>query len=451
MTQTILDVLVSPNPELDSSFVTEGTNTTSQEWLPVTAWQPWTDLNYDDLLSMFGNSLFAEWNNPPVTHQGWEDDHRIHSEKCLDLFLAKFLFPTVNGAFRRASEVLGWAGTFYIGSGSCCYGTGPPDWGLVSDQYMDGNKHWNLMPGDTKLHAKWRPSMAGSKDPYMRQQWSLAPSQVQWYAINADRAVGFIITDENLVALRFSKEPDTQSSANTRPRRAVSQQLHQRVASGSTDISSVLDSMSLDSFEEGSYIDNNPQNVEYQPPEYVVVPWAAQGRGQLTIKLVLYCLGLMAGGGPGNLRHDYPPLNSWRQEGDYFIHNTSGLMVKTLPRDALLVDPNPAASGEYQPQQEAGPSKAAQEQDFAEGGGDGEGGSKGAGEGEGREASREGHRKEKREVRSVKVTKKHGHYSFTNANGKEIKTKRADWARSTDPDGWVYETSKHVYFAERLP
>lgn len=106
---------------------------------------------------------------------------------------------------------------------------------------------------------------------------------------------GFIITDEHLVLLRISVERVSAGLAMSRPSRQPP--AHRRIISAETDISSGLDAMSLDSFGAHSYRDDNPVNIEYQPPEYVVVRWTANGPGRLTVKMALFCLYLIAGRG----------------------------------------------------------------------------------------------------------------------------------------------------------
>ncbi|KAJ9130688.1 hypothetical protein NKR23_g12085 [Pleurostoma richardsiae] len=281
MERTVLDVLVEANPERDSRSVPRGNNSSHRDWIPVSGSQPWTDFNYENLVSIFRKSLSATYRDPPVIDQGSVYDHDIRNEATLDHFLTRFVFPIINGALRRTSRVMEWSEVFYISPGSWCHGSGPPDWGLVSYSRMWESKFYNLLPGDTKLHAKWRPDMDGSEDLGVRRQWLLPVSQITTYAADAECRYGFIITDQRLVVFRFSVEAVGPSSVATRSQRLPLQPTHERVASGDTDISSAVEQMSLDSSGAQSYIDNNPANYEYLPPEYAVVHWSAsEGSGQ---------------------------------------------------------------------------------------------------------------------------------------------------------------------------
>ncbi|KDN67869.1 hypothetical protein CSUB01_12511 [Colletotrichum sublineola] len=138
--------------------------------------------------------------------------------------------------------------------------------------------------------------------------------------------------------MRFSKENIGLGAASSRPSR-VSQPSHQRVASGGTDLSSMAESMSLNSFGGLSYTSNSLSG-EYQDPEYALIPWGTHGSRKLTVKMALFCLSLMAAGGVAHIDSSYPPLNSWSQQGRHrFTHNTSGLQAKRIPSDAIIVNP----------------------------------------------------------------------------------------------------------------
>jgi hypothetical protein len=506
MAQTVLDILVKPNPSLDSDSITRGSNTFGSDWIRADSWRPWKDFTYENLLSIFRKPLLATWKNPPIIDQGSYFDHEIRDERSLDLFLGKFMWPIINGALGRADEVLKWNQLFYVALGSWCHGTGPPDWGLVSGSRTFEGKYWNLLPGDTKLSAKWQPKMEQSSDDSERYQWSLPVSQINTYAAQSECRYGFIITDQHLVVIRISTEFLGQGLASTRPSRQSSQPSHQRVASGDTDLSSVMDTMSLDdSFGAQSYIDNG--NVEYQPPEYAAVKWTARGKGRLTVKLSLFCLCLMAGGGDAHISYGYPPLDSWRQEGSRrFVHNTSGLFVKKLPDHASVANPNVTGSGEDQPRGDEHGDEEDEDMDEGEGyegqgyegqgyegqgyegqgyEGHGYGGHEGESEGHGDgEDGDEGHQEEdegsgdeggqlaegrddggdetagpsgagpstskgKRTIRTVEVKKKHGQFYFKDADDERRHTKKRDWTRVQG--GWEYRGRKNTYFAETLP
>ncbi|OHE91425.1 hypothetical protein CORC01_13290 [Colletotrichum orchidophilum] len=340
MAETVLDVLQMPNPWLNASSVSGGSNTTGRDWISVDSWRPWTEFTFETLLSVFQRPLMASWRNPPVVDPGSDFDHDIRDELSLDYFLEKFLFPIINRALERAAAVNSTREVFYVSPGSWCHGSGPPDWGLVAVSNLFEGKYNNILPGDTKLSAKWQPWMEQSQSESERYQWTLPISQVNTYAADSGCRYGYIITDQHFVALRFSKENVDLGSASSRPSR-IPQSSHQRVASGETDLSSIMDAMSLDSFGAQSFIDNNLLNIDYQAPEYAVIPWSTSGRRRLTVKMALFCLCLMAAGGVTHIEGNYPPLDSWNQQDRHrFIHNTSGVLSKRVPPGATIVNPS---------------------------------------------------------------------------------------------------------------
>ncbi|KAK1957236.1 hypothetical protein LY78DRAFT_562150, partial [Colletotrichum sublineola] len=332
MAQTILDVLQTPNPWLDASAVIPGPNTYGQGWVNVDSWQPWTEFTFENLIKIFNRQLSVSWSHPPVIDRGSAFDHDIRDELTLNYFLQKFVFPIINQALGRATE----PEVFYISPGTWCFGHGLPDWGLVTPGRFD-MKYQNLLPGDTKLSAKWQPWMVESQNESEKYQWALPVRQVYTYAAASACRYGYIITDQCLVAMRFSKENIGLGAASSRPSR-VSQPSHQRVASGGTDLSSMAESMSLNSFGGLSYTSNSLSG-EYQDPEYALIPWGTHGSRKLTVKMALFCLSLMAAGGVAHIDSSYPPLNSWSQQGRHrFTHNTSGLQAKRIPSDAIIVN-----------------------------------------------------------------------------------------------------------------
>ncbi|KAH7151932.1 hypothetical protein B0J13DRAFT_547167 [Dactylonectria estremocensis] len=459
MPQTILDVLVQPNPELDSSSVPDGQNTSSRDWIPVTEWRPWVDFTYQNLLSIYQQPLTAQWRDPPSIDMASGFDRQIRDEQSMDYFLAKYVWPRVNGALVQATRILGWGNEiFYLGPGSWCQGTGPPDWGLVSNYRVEQEKFWNLLPGDTKLSAKWRPDMLQSHNDSERYQWTLPVSQVSTYAAQSDCRYGFIVTDQSLVVLRFAKEPISEGLASTRPSRGTEPHIHQRVASGETDVSSLLESMSLDSFGAQSYIDNDharTADAEFLPPEYAVIYWNAHGMGRLTIKLSIFCLCLMAAGGNGSIDYGYPPLDSWAQVGRHkFTHNTSGFIAKRLPNNATLYNPEQSNSDDVI--HEGSSSYRASQGDEFEPGTDASDNNtyhrydeEQSQTGHGGQESSSHQTESTPRYTTVEVNKRDGRLCFHDIKNRLRKTKKSEWTRISG--GWIYEGEKHAYFTKHLP
>jgi hypothetical protein len=95
-----------------------------------------------------------------------------------------------------------------------------PDWSVVSNLHLsETGLYLNVLPGDTKVHAKWQPTMVGEPAYYI--EWQNVMAQVVTYmALNQSR-YGFIITDTVLVALRITRCEVGPGLAADRPRRAT--------------------------------------------------------------------------------------------------------------------------------------------------------------------------------------------------------------------------------------
>ncbi|OIW30775.1 hypothetical protein CONLIGDRAFT_700375 [Coniochaeta ligniaria NRRL 30616] len=469
--QTVLDVLLEPNPWLDASSVAAVV-----------------------VESLFRQQLSIPWKKPPIIDQGTAYDHEIRDEKTLDIFLSKFLVPVVNGALAHVSDVLKLKEVFYLAPGSWGLTNGPPDWGLVSRHRMSEDRYYNLLPGDTKLHAKWRPNMAQSANVKEHYQWTLPVSQVGTYAAESEVRYSFIISDGHFVALRYSTETSGQGTAAGRPRRDLFDPSHQRVASDGTDISSIMGAMSIDSFGAQSYSDNNAANWEFLPPEYAVASWRAKGRGNWTVKLALFCLCCLAAGDDVRIGRSYPPLDSWRQEGPRrFVHNTTGVEVKKLPKDANLVDEESLdqdqSAGGYASGAEEGGNDENEEMEHRQHQREHSEGLEGSLEGKGRDeeylpeeqqlehqlqfdtsqwSQPEIYRDELEERNEilqggdsgvspstqkkriyVNVVRKNHQYLFADRKGQQTSSEKSDWTRVLG--GWEYQGKKHAYFTAKLP
>ncbi|KLP08448.1 uncharacterized protein Y057_13794 [Fusarium fujikuroi] len=89
------------------------------------------------------------------------------------------------------------------------------------------------------------------------------------------------------------------------------------------------------------YSDDSPLEWSYHDPEYAIIPWNAHGKEVLTVKLALWSLIMMATSGGRGIDYSYPPLDSWRYNGERYVHNTSGATKSELSEgDHLLLEPN---------------------------------------------------------------------------------------------------------------
>ncbi|CCE30814.1 hypothetical protein E4U22_001593 [Claviceps purpurea] len=328
--------------QLDSSAVPFGLNTFSHAWDRLDEWKVWKDFTFQNLMAMYSEVLNARWERPQPASRLSRVECQIRDERSMDHYLAKFIWPSVNGALDQASRILDWGSdTMLLGTGTWARGDEDyvPDWALVSmPALVTGGTLASYLPGDTKLSAKWQPFMSSTGEARDKEQWTLPLSQIGAYAKEANCRYGFIVTDKTLVVLRFAKERIGEGLAAGRPIRTVALQSHRRTPSEETVVSSHTVTTSS-SFGAQSFDEEDPAhniNLEFCPPEYATIPMSASGKGQLTYKFAMFCLCLMAYGGRRELGYDYPPLNSWRREGQWYINNTSNLRARMPPKKAVL-------------------------------------------------------------------------------------------------------------------
>ncbi|RSL78973.1 hypothetical protein CDV31_017237 [Fusarium ambrosium] len=309
---TILEVLTRNNVSVNSDSVVPGANTTVRTDIRPEDWVPWRDFNYSTLTRIFQTELGKEYRGGNE-RRPLEKELIINNEKTLETLLLKFLSPVVSYALDDQ------AGQTYLGEGSRC--GDDADWSAISDELFDEHGYFNLLPGDTKLDAKWRPTML--RDNF--NEWQKAVSQVETYMARNSTRYGFILTETNLVVLRLTRQPLDAGMALSRPQRASATSFaHQRhssdVSMASTGISGSANS------------DNNPEHWAYCNPEYAVIDWAASGQGSLTIKLALWALAMMATNGDRHIDYSYPGLDTWRWADGYYVHNSSGATKLRLSR-----------------------------------------------------------------------------------------------------------------------
>jgi hypothetical protein len=292
-------------------------------------------------------------------------EKEIFDERSVELHLAKHLMPLVNAALVHANGLLRrpaddqthlWGG----GRTATKNERGRPDWSLCSRSKLTlSGKYLNLVPGDTKLSNKWRPSM-----PRENGEWELPIRQVQSYGCSLKVRYGFIITDAHLVVLRFRRSQIEPGIAQSRARRAVSarhtgapdpsvpstntQARASSPASGNSPPNTGT-SPSPPPPEDPTYSDTDP-TTEFARPEYCAIPWSdynmtPQGKPankspKLTIRLALFYLCLLARYSPDtSIGHEYPPLNSWTKKGAGYVHNSTGATATQPPANATVIEP----------------------------------------------------------------------------------------------------------------
>ncbi|KAJ2898884.1 hypothetical protein MKZ38_003604 [Zalerion maritima] len=461
---SVLRVLTQPNVGVSAEAVTHGSNSIVTTSIAVENWQPWPDFDYGTLTRIFRRELDEEYRGEPEPRP-LNNDLRICNEETLEDVLRRFISPIVNYA-------LNWQlGSPHYGRGSRCGPGYRPDWSVISASCLDEyGRYANVLPGDTKLDAKWWSGMVDEEDNF--GEWQKVVSQIVTYMASHNTRYGFIITDACVVALRITRRPIGVGLAAGRPRReaaAGAASGHQRHISDITMTSGA-----------SSYHDDDPLQWEYHNPEYINIPWGAHGRGRLTIKLALWCLAMMATNGDSYIDYSYPDLDSWRSGERGYIHNTSGARKAALSGIDHYLEPGQAA------EESAGPSNALrhegadtydnilswaghnpvplspanQSEDVPQlsqagnafgGPVDEEGEAyeeKGRGRGDDDDHTEVGAPPKRINVRVEKRTITRKVY-FVDAKGNEKETGKAEWRKVAG--GYEFQGRKHVYFTKKLP
>lgn len=360
---TILQYLTERNPVLDNRNSLKGTLTFNERWPVIDQCQDWRDFTFETLMSCYGDVLRASLPqqglgvSPPLTALECE----IWDEDSLDHLLSRAIMPQVSKALARAWDACyqGIPHPIDITRGGRARkpnqnvtqhqssesnaGKAFPDWAGVKRVATGRPEFKNYCPGDTKLSSKWQSTDNPNVGDYFRPI-----AQVLYYGGNHwNTRYGYVITQSELVVLRFSREPIGPGLASGRspraapsPGRAITAQTarvpdHQRGFSASshrsamsidqqqpgqsrsrqTSIASVTSSvggMSISGMSSGSVYDDSRPDSEYNPVEMKSIPWTNSGQGKLTVKLALWWIHMMAGAPGANveIKNDYPPLAS---------------------------------------------------------------------------------------------------------------------------------------------
>jgi hypothetical protein len=101
-TTTLLEYLTLPNPELDCSRSSTGTNTFNARWDPITGLEDWADFNYETLMQSYGHILLQYVPPLPETRPPLTTARKIFTEKTFEGVLERAVIPNISVALRVA-------------------------------------------------------------------------------------------------------------------------------------------------------------------------------------------------------------------------------------------------------------------------------------------------------------------------------------------------------------
>ncbi|KAL6241640.1 hypothetical protein RBB50_011422 [Rhinocladiella similis] len=346
---TLLNYLTLPNPVLDSSKSSVGPNTFNVSWADVAVLEDWADFDYVTLMQAHGHVLQQQvppmlGTSPPLTRL----EKRIFTEKTFEDVLERAIMLQVSAALSVAWPLAylnhGPEDIAEIGRGDKARkGTAEEDnryyadWASIRESQTTPFGYKNLCPGETKLASKW----GSSKEFWDRPDFQHPFFQIQTYCGRQwDARHGYIITPEELVVVRVSKEPIGPGLAVSRSIRIKTQSreqpTHSRGPSAET-VSSGPQALTLDT---GSrFSDTNP-DVEYGPLQFKSIPWSAEGTGKMTVKLALWWLHMETGKDVSV--QNYPP--SWTSD-DIQTQQTVGNARGSTPFESHSSTSGPKQKG----------------------------------------------------------------------------------------------------------
>lgn len=305
---SLLDYLRIPNPVVIGDACPTGPNTKSSKSGSVRprALREWEDFEYDAMDLFDGGKLrgvlkqefdlqdFSEIPELPFC--------KYFDENSFESLLIKWNQSVVSEALSETQRVLDQMhDPVYMVRGGQARSPYPkkrwkPDWGCVRlSQAKPQTKGKNLLPGDTKVSAKWSGKLieAGEVEYTKKtRNWMRPISQIYSYCVRNNTRYGYIITDAELVAVRIylGQELNPQVSFNTE--RSTPESVRP--------------------------LTNRARDEGFL--EYKVIPWAdmrnepRRNSKSMTVNLALWWLHLIAAG-ETDIRDEYESLRSGPVEG----------------------------------------------------------------------------------------------------------------------------------------
>ncbi|KAI4258400.1 MAG: hypothetical protein L6R42_005135 [Xanthoria sp. 1 TBL-2021] len=230
LTSTFLDYLRTTNPDLDCTGCRSGPAKSTQGrflYKSPKIIHPWTDFEFRTLTEMYSGSF----NRILETRHDLQDYsdiaempyRRISDEASLESFLDIWNWRTVSKALAIAQKgenrspdhhqifmAKGGQGRFpemaVVRNGRRLKPL-KPDWAGIKQPPDSHEQPPNILPGDTKLSCKWHSSRIQSGTVAEMgdiDNWLPAIRQIYTYCIKANAQYGYLITDQELLAVKIS-------------------------------------------------------------------------------------------------------------------------------------------------------------------------------------------------------------------------------------------------------
>ena len=259
MSDSLFNYLCSSLPSLDRQNLSSGSNTDNILYPPVEGLTPWSEFNWQTIDACFQPVLDAEFpihwltQVPPLQpcfHELRDEtsvalimQYYVQTSVCTALELARHVIST-NARTPAVPTLTSFPVTWALGSASELPGRTQfrPDYAGVTSMVNQPYPKLSVLPGDTKQSRKWSTLHGIS----LHNRELMKPfEQALFYAIAVSSRYVFIVTDKELVPIRWHKSEDASASvAKSRGKRTASKAKasatvkHQRgISSASTESS----------------------------------------------------------------------------------------------------------------------------------------------------------------------------------------------------------------------
>ncbi|KAI1110998.1 hypothetical protein F5Y14DRAFT_427135 [Nemania sp. NC0429] len=299
MEPNFLTYLTLANPDADSTGCKGGDSSKSSNRYKPDDVKPWKDLTLKNFEATYKDVLLHPLGDPErrdateipprITHLLEEESVKRLAEFWNEKVVQHVLDGTQGILNQKLPGGCFAGGPLYFtrncGEGHIRNEKGilqKPDWCLYqATENAEPRVYKNLLPGDIKPAKRWKSEWINSPKPSLKRKADLVLAQITKYMALGNTRYGFILSEEELVAMRLSKFiRDTQT--------------YEELAQNESAYTGQLQnsSLSFDGDPEGCYAD--AARREGVLLEFRQVPWAANGARKFTINLALWWLSVLA-------------------------------------------------------------------------------------------------------------------------------------------------------------
>ncbi|KAK8867849.1 hypothetical protein PGQ11_006427 [Apiospora arundinis] len=306
--QTIGELLALPNPELiPLDLGGSSTNTVPRSKLDFKNLEPWEGfevyrLKFKELLELrlddheVRNSELDPSFRPlklPELARMYRNEDSFENQ-----ILSSTIMPSVNYALQVFAEIKGQPVIFLGREGHSRVDEASqqhPYWALYRNRIAgdkpkkaeDGKSiPKTLMHGDTKLGRKWKlekgQKVKGKKNTDDFGLEKRKPvKQILQYADEISREFSFIISDEQLVLFQFQKDEGNEQEENDEEE------------NDEEEVTKEMRKLRLRKGKEAAE-SSTSKSGDYYMARHYIIPWDANGEGEMTVKLGLFMICILA-------------------------------------------------------------------------------------------------------------------------------------------------------------